>query len=683
MGELLLTYAFQLIIAAAISAALSLATSSLLGGPKEVGDEGDIDIVGPMQSVFDETAPLPFLFGRRRVALTYTFSQKVGRKSYIIGVIAGAPICAIHGVYLNNKKVALDVNGNVLDAPWNQGGDYSINIKTYDGFQTEADAELVAAFPDWKATDVGHRIAYVRIIIDTDPFSTWQEVFSAGLPDITVDVTGHPQYDPRNVAHNINDPSTWLASGSPNNPGLHLGNYVVHELGMKQPMSKVDWASVAAAANVCDALRVTKYFGTVKTYEAVTYGRTQVDHESFIPQIGSSCAGGLLNYGNKWVAWAGTFEGPSHPTITPDDYYRSGPNIQPDTRIRNKIVGMRAKFASKEDGWEMRDAPIYRPPTTPDNADDDSIGDIELPFVYSPEQAQRLAKISFMVALYGYPASVETRIDLLNIVANDIVQITDPLADISNETFRVMRCEGTAEVRIEEEVPVTDIWLNFDLRHETASFYAFDKDTEEKEYIPTTGDPAAGTPIPIPGIEPLSSTQIRVVGPGSAALAVSPVQYLCIIKTDSFAGVPSYLPWNGTPIVFNRGNTNNAAFFYNATSINAPTKKSGQSSLLANGATAKVLPSPAPCVLNFRSVDGNIKASLTYVDDANVTSIELLRNTTNNLAGATVHGTYTNAADIPEVTIGPRSDTVYLWTRSTGTGTASVACGPVVWFGRD
>lgn len=100
---------------------------------------------------------------------------------------------------------------------------------------------------------VGNGRTYAAISYEWD-----EKVYSGGVPNMAFVVNGKECYDPRkdstqsggSGAHRVNDPTTWEFTS---NPALHWADYSMEDFGGNVSDSKINWPSVMAAANICDA----------------------------------------------------------------------------------------------------------------------------------------------------------------------------------------------------------------------------------------------------------------------------------------------------------------------------------------------------------------------------------------------------------------------------------------------
>ena len=447
----------------------------------------------PMNDYQGVGGPLPGIFGHRRVAGKQLVQVKSGNATYIIYVIAGAPVAGIEGVYIDNALVTINGSGDVTSEPWANGGEYSMKCWFYTGTQTTVDATLDSVFENWTSEFVGKQIAYAIVKIDPSVDSVkFENTYSGGIPDFSFHIRGFKCYDPRDGGCVLGNEATYIFSV---NPSIIEANYLIHKLGMNLETSRVDWDSVEASADIDDAVVSLANGGTERRYTACLYWTTDEQHERVLERIGAAHAGGVRPIGKKWVMMGGTFPS-STATVVPDDYAGSGLTITEKVPLSGRHNGVRGQFVSPSDNYEKRDFPSYQSATA--LAEDDGREEwleLDLDCVTSHTQAQRLARIAYNRVRLGYQASLTVKFKHFDIVADDVITITDELAGLSGATFRV-----------QDESLGDGYEIELDLTYETAAMFAWTAATDEQEYessAPIGGEFGQVRP---PGIALIDST---------------------------------------------------------------------------------------------------------------------------------------------------------------------------------
>ena len=216
---------------------------------------------------------------------------------YLCIALAGHEIDAIETIYLNDVAVTLDVDGDVIEAPWSTSttttasttsisgpfidtpipgsvvpeyefqeifgyvatGNYSyqytnatsnVRITKYLGAAGQtADPDLIAAFPsDWTSANVVQGVAYLVVKL------TYSEAsFPSGAPNVSAVIRGAKLYDPR----------TGLTVWS-ENPALMMRTVYANSKFGKATVSATEDARFVAAANACDTATVYTVAGVAQ-----------------------------------------------------------------------------------------------------------------------------------------------------------------------------------------------------------------------------------------------------------------------------------------------------------------------------------------------------------------------------------------------------------------------------------
>lgn len=114
---------------------------------------------------------------------------------------------------------------------------------------------FASAFPGLAADFKLAGVAYTVIRCRAAPLEhrakimRWRGAIGIGEPTVEAVATWDRCYDPRDVAQDEGDPTTWQPTS---NPALIWGRFRTARYGKNRPSSEVNWASVGTAADVCD-----------------------------------------------------------------------------------------------------------------------------------------------------------------------------------------------------------------------------------------------------------------------------------------------------------------------------------------------------------------------------------------------------------------------------------------------
>jgi hypothetical protein len=442
------------------------------------------EIVDALNTRYDPMAPQIGLFGRRRVGGNVVFRKKKNNKLYMVIVIAGDQCHDVSNVYVNDKRVELDQHGRVMSAPWFAEGRGSMWVNIHRDSRS-VDRRLAAAFDFWDAQHLGVKQTYATIMISPDPAELFDSAYAGGVPDFTFDAWGFPCYDPRDSSHELNDRSTWEYT---NNSALHMANYLIHDLGMGLHASSVDWESVKTAAIRCGGPVELRTGDDEARYKSSTYWTCDMRHEDVISRIGATMAGGIIPPGDKWRVYAEKFNSPTY-SVTEKVYLGEGLSWSESNPLDTICNGVRGTFASFQHGYELKDFPPYQNAEALALDGNEYWLDLSLDYVTSHTQAQRLSKIAYMRARYGTPATLNAKIDMLDVVAGDVIAINDPLADLSTVELASGRVVGATYRVMSDRINPGDMSMRFELQRELPEFSEWDALTEEQ---PFAGFPVMG-----------------------------------------------------------------------------------------------------------------------------------------------------------------------------------------------
>lgn len=217
---------------------------------------------------------------------------------------------------------------------------------------------------------------YVRLPYDVTAFGN-------GIPNITCLIRGKRVYDPRTSA------TAWSR-----NPALIAADYLTDvPHGFAAGTDEIDWDSVAAAANYCEA--------TVEVTENNFEPRFQADGviDTSRP-IGENLLGILSAMGGyacweagQWNIHPARWTEPDQRMITPSDL--RGPievqTTRPAVEIFNVVKGL---FSGPASEWQPDDFPPYKNPDHIERDQREIAHELDLPFTIDPAACQRLAKIT-------------------------------------------------------------------------------------------------------------------------------------------------------------------------------------------------------------------------------------------------------------------------------------------------
>ncbi|MGJ8525165.1 Chromosome partition protein Smc [Halomonadaceae bacterium LMG 33818] len=318
------------------------------------------------QTVRSSKAPIRFILGRASTGGVLAWAQEDHTVSYkhewlhLVYVLSEGEITGVDEIYLNEKLIT--------EYP---SEDYSYEVRIN---ETEPDQFLMARCPDWKDTQIGRGISYLRLSLRYDP-----EVFTS-IPTVRCVVRGLPLYDPRNGKTEYSD-----------NPALMTLWYLRNRCNV--PDDEIIMDAFSSAANVCDETVTNPDKSTSKRYTAAAVIGADEKRTDVLQKLETTMAGNLILSGGRWALQAGAYYGPATFTIT--EPMVVGP-VSGSTEVDNAdaVNVMTGTFIDPQSSWAQTDFPsVYMQDwITADGGEQSS--SLTLDYVTDAYQAQRLANIA-------------------------------------------------------------------------------------------------------------------------------------------------------------------------------------------------------------------------------------------------------------------------------------------------
>ena len=262
----------------------------------------------------DTVAPRRVVYGENNISgMNFIPAIVTGSKGeYLHQVLAlvGHEVNAINTVYFNDEALTLDGSGNVT------AGSFvgKASVRKYTGTSTQTvDSILNAAITEWDSDHRGRGIAYLALRYTFD-----QEVYRNGKPDVTCIVQGKKCYDPRLDTSPGANPTNATYAAYTTNPALCLADYLMASYGLSEEGSRVDWASVVTAANICDENVAIPGSTTQKRYTCNLVLEATAEFENNIQALTQAMMGACYYSGGKWRMAAGAWSSSAF-SITEDD----------------------------------------------------------------------------------------------------------------------------------------------------------------------------------------------------------------------------------------------------------------------------------------------------------------------------------------------------------------------------
>lgn len=294
---------------------------------------------------------------------------------------------------------------------------------------------------EWTSAAVGKNVARLHVV------TSWNEtLYATGFPAVSAIVRGKKVYDPRldstnggSGSHRADTASTWAYS---DNPALCAADYLREALGFGCASSEIDWASVIAAANVCDELvPIDGVGGTHKRYAIAGVLSTETDRKTNLESILDSMVGIAVYSGGKWTLRAGAYV---TPTLDMDEGDLAGGDITVQARAnrRDLFNAVRGRYREPGQLYQVTDFPPYSSSTyATEDAGEVIYREIDLPMVDDALRAQRIAKLILFRARQALTIRATFKLSAYALQPGDTCRLTIARYGWTNKVFRVLRRE--------------------------------------------------------------------------------------------------------------------------------------------------------------------------------------------------------------------------------------------------
>lgn len=283
---------------------------------------------------------------------------------------------------------------------------------------TQVNAFLKANSPDWRDTQVGRGLSFVRL-----SFKYSAEKYPSGIPDVRFVLRGR---------RDIYDPRTGTA-GYSENTALHILWFLRNRCGV--PDDEIVFASFANSASVCDEMLANADGSTSARYRSGCVIGADESRTQVMQKLEAACGGKLIRVGGRWMLQVGAYYGPYDFEITEDMVIGTVTGSTEPTND-SAINTVRGTFVDPAQAWAETDYPEVSVSEWVVADGGEAAETLSFSYVSNPYQAQRLANIelrrrraggtlSIPMNFMGYNCrpgrSVKVNLPSLNIVGEFIV----------------------------------------------------------------------------------------------------------------------------------------------------------------------------------------------------------------------------------------------------------------------
>ncbi|WP_110708493.1 DUF1983 domain-containing protein [Salinicola sp. CR57] len=392
--------------------------------PKAASDTGNTK-----QTIRSGKEPAHFIYGRTATGGVLFWAQEEPgdgakrEKLHLAYLLAEGEIDGIEQIYVNQEPVSQ--YGNLVD--W----ELHVDRSTPDPF-------MLANCPDWKDSQVGRGVSWVRVTLTFD-----KDKFATGIPDLLFVVRGN---------RNIYDPRTGQ-TGYSDNAVLCTLDYVRNRLGVTDQF--IVWDAWSAAANIADE-SVADPDGVYRKRYAIggVYKADQRKDET-LASLEENFGGTTRRVGGYWGVEVGAYYGPAVATIT-EDMVVGSVTGRTEVSRRDAINSVAGKWNSPTDLWEETSYPTVTVDEWVAEDGGENTDTLDTPFSPNTHQSQRLANIKLRRQRAGGQLEIPLNHAGYQFRPGRVINVDLPTINVSGE-FKVLEWRFSAKegvrVVVRQELP--------------------------------------------------------------------------------------------------------------------------------------------------------------------------------------------------------------------------------------
>ncbi|MDT6922697.1 phage tail tip fiber protein [Pseudomonas atacamensis] len=358
------------------------------------------------QTVRSSKAPVRFILGRVSTGGVLVWAQEQsgdqgeGEWLHLVYVLCEGAIDALENIYLGEEEIGA----------FGPLASYELVVNP-----TQVNAFLKANCPDWKDSQIGRGLSYVRVSLRYSA-----EKFPSGIPDTRFVVRGRNDiYDPRTGA-----------AGYSANTALHLLWFLRNRCNV--PDDEIVFETFSSAANVCDEGVTNADGSTSQRYRTGCVIGADEQRTGVLQKLEAASGGHLIRVGGRWMFQAGAYYGPYDFEITEDMVIGT---VTGSTEPTNDtaINTVRGTFIDPEQSWTETDYPEVSVAEWIVEDGGEAAETLTYSYVTDPYQAQRLANMELRRRRAGGAISIPMNFAGYNCRPGRIVRVNLPSLNILGE----------------------------------------------------------------------------------------------------------------------------------------------------------------------------------------------------------------------------------------------------------
>lgn len=358
------------------------------------------------QTVRSSKAPVRFILGRVSTGGVLVWAQEQrgaqseGEWLHLVYVLCEGAVDALEGIYLGEEDIS----------SFGASATYELVVNP-----TQVNAFLKANCPDWKDSQIGRGLSYVRVSLQYSA-----EKFPSGIPDTRFVVRGRNDiYDPRTGA-----------AGYSANTALHLLWFLRNRCNV--PDDEIVFETFASAANVCDEGVTNADGSTSQRYRTGCVIGADEQRTGVLQKLEAASGGHLIRVGGRWMFQAGAYYGPYDFEITEDMVIGT---VTGSTEPTNDtaINTVRGTFIDPDQSWTETDYPEVSVAEWIVEDGGEAAETLTYSYVTNPYQAQRLANMELRRRRAGGAISIPMNFAGYNCRPGRVVRVNLPSLNIVGE----------------------------------------------------------------------------------------------------------------------------------------------------------------------------------------------------------------------------------------------------------
>lgn len=358
------------------------------------------------QTVRSSKAPVRFILGRVSTGGVLMWAQEQagdqadGEWLHLVYVLCEGAVDALENIYLGEEEIG----------SFGEFASYELIVNP-----TQVNAFLKANCPDWKDSQIGRGLSFVRVSLKYSA-----EKIPSGIPDTRFVVRGR---------NDIYDPRTGN-TGYSANTALHALWFLRNRCHV--PDDEIVFETFASAANVCDET-ITNADGSVsQRYRTACVIGADEQRTRVLQKLEAACAGKLIRVGGRWMLQAGAYYGPYDFEITEDMVIGTVTGSTEPTND-SAINTVRGTFIDPSQSWTETDYPEVSVAEWIVEDGGEAAETLTFSYVTDPYQAQRLANIELRRRRAGGAISIPMNFAGYNCRPGRVVRVNLPSLNMLGE----------------------------------------------------------------------------------------------------------------------------------------------------------------------------------------------------------------------------------------------------------